>query len=63
MFLFIAERPLVGYLGAVTGFVSSVLSFIGVLTPIIGFAGAVFGATAGFITLMIKWREYKAKTP
>lgn len=59
MFATIEARPVIGYLSAAGGFVSWLLTLIHVLTPILGFAGALFGAIAGFITLLIKWREFK----
>ena len=60
MLTLIENKPIVGYLGAGLGFTSALLSVFKVLTPILGFAGAAFGAAAGFLTLLIKWREYKA---
>lgn len=59
MFAIIQARPFVGFLSILGGVTSTVLTLIHVLTPILGFAGALFGAVAGYFTLVIKYREYK----
>lgn len=57
----LAHRPSLGYGLAAAGFASGVLTWVKILTPILGFAGAAFGCAAGFLTLLIKWREYRNK--
>lgn len=62
MLAFLSARPYLGFLASGAGAMSVVLTWLKVLTPILGFAGALFGAVAGFLTLLIKireWRKYK----
>jgi hypothetical protein len=59
MIAFLTARPYVGFLASGAGALSALLTWMKILTPILGFAGAVFGAVAGFLTLLIKWREWR----
>lgn len=61
MFQLIAEKPHLGILFSGAGFVSGVLSWLHIITPFIGFFGAAFGMVAGFLSLLIKWREWKKR--
>jgi hypothetical protein len=62
MFSLIESRPHVGLLLSTAAPVSAILTFLQIITPLLGAAGAIFGAAAGFLTLLIKWREYKEKS-
>jgi len=53
------DKPHLGMLLSAAGAVSGLLTWLQIITTILGFAGALFGAIAGFITLLIKWREYR----
>lgn len=51
-------KPLFATTAIGGGFISGLLTWLQVITPVIGFLGAVLGLTAGIITVMIKWREW-----
>jgi hypothetical protein len=54
-----AAKPHLGFVLSGAGFISGVLTWLQVITPVIGFIGALLGAGAGLITLLIKWREWR----
>lgn len=54
----IQNKPFVGYISAGIGGLSGLLTILKVLTPVLGFAGALFGAAAGAITLWVKGVEF-----
>ena len=59
MFNLISEKPYLGFIASGGGLVSALLTWLKVVTPVLGCLGALFGAIAGFITLLIKLREWK----
>jgi len=58
-YLLLNEKPHVGFAVSGLGGLAGLLTFLKVITPLLGFFGALFGAVAGFITLMIKLREWR----
>jgi hypothetical protein len=56
--------PSVGIVASFTGFGASTLVFFNVISVLFGSLAAVFGAVAGFYTMLIqirKWRTKKVK--
>jgi len=60
LFNLITDKPHFGFAMAGDGFVSGLLTWLHVITSVLGCIGAFFGCLAGFSTLLIKWREYRA---
>jgi hypothetical protein len=56
----LAAKPLVGVGTSIgTGILGTILTWIGVLTPLLGFVSVIFGLMAGYYTWRIQRRKWK----
>lgn len=51
--------PHLGIVASITGFLTSILSLVNVLSVVFGLAGAIFGCLAGYYTWRVQRLKYK----
>jgi hypothetical protein len=55
----LANKPWISVAVTQSAFVTSLLTLIGVLTPIVGFIAACIGLIIGYYSLRIQYRKWK----
>jgi hypothetical protein len=55
----ISDKPHIGFASAGGGAIAGLLTWLHVVTPLLGGIAALFGAIAGFFTMVVKYREWK----
>lgn len=63
IFRFIERFPHAGIFASLSGFGASLLTAAKVLSVFFGFAGAVFGCIAGYYTMRVWHKKWRAMNP
>ena len=59
IFLAITNKPLLAFGITQSAFVTSLLAWVGVITPIVGLIAAVFGLVVGYYSMRSSYKKWK----
>lgn len=57
---FLERRPGLGIFASISGFAGSILAYMQQISIVLGFFGAIFGCVAGYVTMRVQLRRWKA---